>query len=708
MRKILFVLLQFLVFQLAAQVKIAGTVLDKNNEPITGANIFIQNSYDGTTSDSLGNFTFTTDLNGEQTLIISFVGYKTKGLELNISEAIHDLKIILEEDVSELNEVVINAGTFEASDKKKSVLLKPMDIALTAGANGDVYGAFGTLPGTQKVGEEGRLFVRGGEAYETKTFMDGMLVNSPYYSKMPDLPTQGRFSPLLFNGSVFSTGGYSAEYGQALSSVVALNTTALEPETKSNVSVLTVGLQGSHTHRWENTSLAVTGELLHTGLANRLFPQNVDWIKDPVIAGSTLLFRHKTSETGMIKAFGSFSYNSSDLLYDNFQESKFQDLALTNHNVYLNVTYNEMLNEKWMINSGGSLNTNNDKMVLENSPINTLKKSSQLKTVFTNFTTDKITTTFGADWIGYDYLQEIQMEGDFDLGFSNQQFSSFVESEIKINHILAIRAGLRAEYSSLIQKSNWMPRLSAAIKTGKNSQLSTAFGKFSQNPEDDYLKFSDELKPETATHSILTWQYKKGTKSFRLEVYNKKYSDLVKYKTEYSAGPGNYNNMGSGYSRGFDIFWRNQKEFGKSDYWISYSFIDSKRNYHDFNEEATPYFVSAHNLSVVYKRFIMPIRSFVSGTYSFASGRPYYNPNNPDFLSDRTKPYNDVSIGLTHILYLFNTQTVMHLIVNNIFGFDNVFGYTYSNTPDETGIYPRQAITPASKRMAVFLISFQF
>ena len=381
------------------------------------------------------------------------------------------------EEVSELNEVIINAGTFEASDKKKSVLLKPLDIALTAGANGDIFGAFATMPGTQKVGEEGRLFVRGGEAYETKTFMDGMLVNSPYYSKMPDLPTQGRFSPLLFNGSVFSTGGYSAEYGQALSSIVSLNTIALEPETKSSISFLSVGLQGSHSQRWANTSLAVTGDLLHTGLTNRLFPQKVNWIKEPVIAGSTVLFRQKTSETGMIKTFGSFSYNSSSLFHDNFEESVFQEIALTNKNAYLNTTYNEMLGEKWMLNTGVSYNLNQDNILLENDKIFTTKKSSQIKGVFTHFTSKNITTIMGADLIYSDYLQDIEMDGDFALDFTNQQFSTFVESEIKINHHLAVRAGLRAENSSLIQKTYLMPRLSAAVKTGKSSQLSMAFAR---------------------------------------------------------------------------------------------------------------------------------------------------------------------------------------------------------------------------------------
>lgn len=252
-----------------------------------------------------------------------------------------------------------------------------------------------------------------------------------------------------------------------------------------------------------------------------------------------------------------------------------------------------------------------------------------------------------------------------------------------------------------------MPRLSAAVKTGKSSQISVAFGQFRQNPEDDYLKFSSMLTPEKSTHSILTYQFKKDTRTLRIEAYNKKYTELVKFKDENSFESGNFNNNGNGYSRGIDIFWRDQKAFGKSDYWISYSWNDSKRDYRDFPTAATPHYVSAHNLSLVYKKFIMPINCFVSGTYSFASGRPYFNPNNTDFMADHTKPYNDISLGLTHVLYLFNKQTVLHMIVNNVLGFNNIYGYTYNKTPNQAGTYERNAIIPASKRMAVFLISFQ-
>jgi hypothetical protein len=707
MKTILLIALQFFAFVAMAQVEIGGKVITTTGEPVSGANVFIQGSYDGTTSDSLGFFRFKTDLTGTQTLIASFIGFETTGINLDIKAPIFNISITLKELLSELDEVVINAGTFEASDKKKSVMLKPLDIALTAGAMGDIYGAFGTLSGSQKVGEDGRLFVRGGEGYETKTFMDGMLVNSPYYSKMPDLPTRGRFSPILFNGSVFSTGGYSAEYGQALSSVVSLNTVALEPESKLSISLMSVGVQGSTAKRWDNTSLAINGEYLYTGFSNKIFKQNIDWLEMPVIYGTTLMFRHKTSETGMIKSFGSFSRNISRMLYNNFGELTFQEVGLSNLNSYLNTTYNEMLSKKWMVNTGIALNFDNEKTELKPDLITTVRKSGQIKACFTRFISEKTELKTGADFIINDYRQSIDLNGHFELPFRNNQVSVFSESEFKINSLIAIRAGIRGEYSSLLREFRLMPRLSSAIKSGKFSQVSFAFGTFYQNPEDDYLKFDPTLSPEKASHTILTYQFKKETQTLRIEAYHKNYSKLVKYTEPYMPVPGNYTNTGSGYSNGFDIFWRNEKAFGKSDYWVTYSWNDSKRNYKDFPTKATPYYVSEHNLSVAYKKFFFKTNTFGAFTYTFASGRPYYNPNNPEFMSDLTKPFNDISFSLTHIFYLFGKQTVAHLVANNLFGFNNVFGYSFSETPNQQGLYESKPVTSPQKRMAVILISIQ-
>ena len=138
--------------------------------------------------------------------------------------------IILKESFNALDAVVITAGTMESGDKARVSVLKPLDIVTTAGSAGNIIAALQTLPGTQSVGEDGRLFVRGGEANETQTFVDGIRVAQPYGATTNNLPTRGRFSPFLFSGIAFSTGGYSAEYGEALSSVLLLNT---EDESRS-------------------------------------------------------------------------------------------------------------------------------------------------------------------------------------------------------------------------------------------------------------------------------------------------------------------------------------------------------------------------------------------------------------------------------------------------------------------------------------------
>ena len=102
------------------------------------------------------------------------------------------INVELKELFNELNAVVITAGAFEASDEKKNTILKPLDIVTTAGADGDIYGALETLPGASKVGNDDGLYVRGGSDYETKTVIDGMTVNNPYYSTLPDIPSRGR------------------------------------------------------------------------------------------------------------------------------------------------------------------------------------------------------------------------------------------------------------------------------------------------------------------------------------------------------------------------------------------------------------------------------------------------------------------------------------------------------------------------------------
>ena len=306
MKQFSIIFLLLLTVSVEAQQHITGSITDRKGEPVLFANVYLEGSYDGCTTDTTGTFKLITTLSGRQVVVASFIGFEKQMLEVDLDTLRSPIVIVLREAVSELNEVVITAGIFSASDEKKSATLSSYDIASTASAVGDIYGAYATMPGSQKVGEEGMLFVRGGESYETKTYMDGMLVQSPYFSSMPDVPTRGRFSPLLFSETLFSTGGYSAEYGHALSSIVDLSTNGLETEDKASVAVMTVGLNASWSKRWEKSSLAVTGLYANSTLTHKLFEQNVDWTKAPVLGDGMLMFRQKIGENGLLKSFGSF------------------------------------------------------------------------------------------------------------------------------------------------------------------------------------------------------------------------------------------------------------------------------------------------------------------------------------------------------------------------------------------------------------------
>jgi len=581
------------------------------------------------------------------------------------------------------------------------MVLKPVDILTTAGGEGDIFGALNSLPGTMIVGEEGKLFVRGGDSYETQTFIDGMQVEQPYYSTMPDIPSRGKFSPWLFSGTVFSSGGYSAEYGQALSSALILKTNDMPSESGSSVSLMSVGVGGSHTRVWDKTSISADLNYYNLYPYYLLVPQNYDWKESPQGIESSLSFRQKINGDGIIKFYGKFDAGNSRLNYpsiDNFNNT--QTIGLKNRNLYLNGTFRQILNEKWIINGGSSYSYDKSKTEIDADHVFEDVQVGQGRFTATCLLNDDLKLKSGVFFLHKSYTQEYvdnEVPATYNAGFINNIWAAFSEAEFLLGSKFAVRGGIRGEYASANDRINIAPRITLAFKTGKKSQVSVAYGTFYQNPKDIYLRFNKTLDFEKAVHCIANYQVMKNNRTFRIEAYYKVYKDLVKYDTPGSYLPDVYNNNGKGYARGIDIFWRDNKH-GNIDYWIAYSFIDSKRDYIYYPETATPTFVSNHNLRGVAKYFIGKISTQIGLGYAFASGRPYYNPNNAEFLTDRTKHYHNLSLNLSYLTNLWNNFTIIHFSVSNLLGFDNVFGYNYSTTPDDNGIYQAYAVGPEAKR----------
>ncbi len=700
--KSLFTIFFLLVFSITfAQTVINGKVQDSNGIPIEGANIYLEGSYDGGTSNVDGDFLFKTDATGTQTLIISFLSFETYKFIGDVS-FMKDLKIKLREDVNALDAVVISAGTFSAGDNSKVSVLKPLDVVTTASALGDFVGALQTLPGTSTVAEDGRLFVRGGEADETQIFIDGIRVFTPYSPTTNNVPTRGRYSPFLFDGITFSTGGYSAEFGQALSSVLLLNTIEEPDQNKTDIGIMTVGASLGNTQKWSKSSLSVNASYINLTPYVALFPDRNDWKKPFEGASGEAVFRQKFN-SGLLKLYTAFDYTGFELTQEDINVPEGVHFKLNNTNLYFNGSYQGMLNENWSVFGGMSYTFAKTTVNVIDSSIDDTENSIHGKLKFKRHFGNRFKLYFGAEYFAtnFDESYSDQFNSPDSYGYNNNIASAFTEADIIFSKKLALKAGLRAEYSELFQQTTFAPRVSFAYKTGKNSQVSLAYGNFYQNPNSDILKFSQDLKAQNTLHYILNYQYNIDGKIFRAEAYYKGYHNLIKYDTDYASFDTNFSNSGNGYAKGIDLFWRDNKSFKNFDYWVSYSYLDTERNYKNYPSASRPNFTNTHNLSLVGKYWIEDLRSQVGFSYGFASGRTYTNPNMAGFLNAKTKSYNSLSVNWA---YLISQQKILYLSVNNVLGFKNVNGYQYANTPDMNGDFARRSLQPAADQF--FFVGF--
>ncbi len=728
MSKFLIFCLVFLYKSGVGQVNISGRITDTHGKPIMNVSISILNSYDGATSDSLGNYSFLTDEKGNQVLQTTASGYKGAEQVIIITDSPVKIDISLKEQVTELKAVVISAGTFEASDQKRATALNPIDIVTTASANGDITSALKTLPGTQQVGESEGLFVRGGTANESKIFIDGTLVNNFFYSSEPNQATRGRFNPFLFKGTIFSSGGYSALYGQALSSVLLLESIDLPEKTSAEfgISFLAANAGLQKLSKNKKSSWGFTYSYVNLALVFDVLKPKFDYFKIPVLHEGDVNFRVKTSSTGMIKYFGYFSSTNLGFRDQDVDSLTMKNaFGLKNFNMYQNLSWKEKIGKGWRINLGTSYSTNQDdiknelqdkenkKQLLIDQPLYAYKNFGLLnngqyanaKIVLEKKLNGLSAIRFGSE---YNHSNEKSTftqydENKFEERIKENLWSTFAEADIYVTNNLAAKAGTRVERSQLINKWNIAPRISLAYKFPDNSQASIAYGIFYQDPERKYLPANQSLLFSQATHYIFQYQKIANQRIFRTEIFYKKYEDLFK-AAENNGKLTVINNNGFGDAQGIEIFWRDKKTIKNFDYWISYSYLDTKRDFLNYPFALEPSFASKHTASLVLKKFIAKMKTQFNASYTYATGRPYYNivynnNNNSYKLMDqgRTKDYNSLSLSLNYLPAVANPKakafTVFVLSVTNVLGANNVYTYNYSVNGQH-----KVAVTPPSKR----------
>ncbi len=732
---VLFFLFMILIsFNLSClgQSAIQGIVKDNKGHALSGVSISLVGTYDGTLSDSLGLFHFKTFEKGEQTLLLKLNGYNSFEQKLNLSQKSIHIEASLKQQFNELKAVNINAGAFSAGDSKRGSILNAIDMATVAGSNADITSALKTLPGTSQVGEQEGLFVRGGTGAETKQFIDGTLVNNPYFASVPDISQRGRFSPFLFKGTVFSTGGYSAQYGEALSSVVLLQSIDLpeKSEIQTFFSPLVLGAGTQQLSKDKKSSFGLNYDYTNLQIYFDLVKQTPDYIKVPQIQSADANFRIKTKSGGIIKYYTTFSYSNLGLRRPDVDSLYLKDaFSLTNQNWYNNLSWKEFLPNGWKMSLGAGFSLNKDNIHQQiqdaKDQVKTFKDSvywmnAKIFSVINHNDLTQLRAVFDKHLGGISYLH---FGGEEQIAYNSALFNGnfyrfrdflsagFVESDLYLTNDLAAKLGVRYENSSVLRKNNIAPRVSIAYQTGKDAQVSAAYGVFFQKPENIQIFYTPQLDFTQATHYILNYQRISLDYTFRLEGYYKVYNRLIKEVPLYPNAVNlfTYNNSGTGYARGIDFFWRDKKTFKNLDYWISYSYLDTKRNFLNYTASLMPSFAAKHTLSIVTKRFFTDIKTGFNFTYSFSSPRPYYDfqtnaAGNGFYLQDQGLTPNNQSLNFSvNYLPSFGKKNAKAFVVwvasiSNILGYNTIYGYNYPYQYGTPGNSPKQAIEPPAKR----------
>ncbi|NNC83687.1 MAG: TonB-dependent receptor [Flavobacteriales bacterium] len=214
-------------FLFSQDATIRGFVYEKDTgEPVIFTNVYLQGTTIGAATDVNGFYQITKVPPGTYTLIVTYLGYDT--LRENITVAAGEImtkKLFLTQSAINIRTVTISAEKQDAQNQVKisveKITPKEIQSLPSQGGEADLAQYLQVLPGVVFTGDQGgQLYIRGGSPVQNKVLLDGMIVYNPFHSI-------GLFSvfdtDILRNADVYS-GGFNAEYGGRISSVMDITT----------------------------------------------------------------------------------------------------------------------------------------------------------------------------------------------------------------------------------------------------------------------------------------------------------------------------------------------------------------------------------------------------------------------------------------------------------------------------------------------------
>jgi len=206
---------------------VRGFLYDKENgEPVLYTPVFIKGTQFGSITDVNGFYSITNIPTGNYILTVGAIGYDSVLIDIIIApDQVLNKQIFVAKGSVNLKTVEISAERearrTEVRASVNKITPKEIKSVPSIGGEPDLAQYLQVLPGVVFSGDQGgQLYIRGGTPIMNKVLLDGMVVYNPFHSI-------GLFSvfdtDILRNADVY-TGGFPADYGDRISSVMDITT----------------------------------------------------------------------------------------------------------------------------------------------------------------------------------------------------------------------------------------------------------------------------------------------------------------------------------------------------------------------------------------------------------------------------------------------------------------------------------------------------
>jgi hypothetical protein len=691
-----------------SEITITGEITDKEGNPLYLAHVKIVGTTDGGVTKKDGRFRFSTRLSGPQTLSISMIGFQTIEKEIILKQGQStEVSVELKSKDLELGDLQVTGSSFTTGDGK-GVTLNELEVVTTPGAAADIFRAIQTFPGVSGLDEGAGLLVRGGDVDEVKVFLDQATVVHPFRFENPSGGVFGSIPPFLVSGTFFSSGGFPARYGDALSGVLAMESLDMPGQT-------TVQATASFAATSAGLDIPVSDKLGIRFSGNRSFTEFLfsingtsdDFTESPAGYDGNLSLTYKPRSGTQIKLF---NFGNTNRVGVRVPQSTF-DANFRNEesNRFHNLQWTELMGDKWLAETSISWNAYNTErsfggLLLDQTDHNTKWRtdldynwSERLK-LRTGAETEYRSNQFRGTIPVNDEI--VDPRGDFTDIRENvgaTRAGAWSELSFQLLPDIIINMGVRSDFWSANKEWIVDPRLNVNYKPGPFTSFSIAVGRYRQFPEP--FEFNSEtgnpnLHAQQAWHYIGSAEYKKDLLHLRGELYYKDYENLV-IEDEFS----NLSNRGHGFASGVDLFAK-YSEFLRTrlNGWISYSFLRSDRfqprRFADglaFDLAPSDYALT-HNLSVVTKYRVWNMLT-LGATYRMTTGRPFtpvidavfndefgfFNPVEGPVNSRRLPQFRRLDVDLSYFwMFSGNHSVIFFMSVSNALDRANVTDITYN------------------------------